>query len=88
MDPSAFWDDSTNTGQGSCAGTSTPCGPISPRVVPIAVFDPALFEQTRSTPGGPQLRVTNVLGVFIDGVVKVSVTGYVVPLPGLIEPGQ
>src|SRR5262245_13001352 len=36
QDPSAYWNTSTNTVSSSCAPA---CGPFSPRIVPIAVFD-------------------------------------------------
>jgi hypothetical protein len=82
LDPLATFDPDTNTLQDSCAQAPVPCGQISPRVGAIAVFDPHLFQQTLSNPGGPQIRVTNLFGVFIDGIVNGSVRGYLVTVPG------
>lgn len=86
LDPTAFWDHDTNSIQGSCAQAGTPCGPVSPRIGAVVFFDPALFEQTRSAPGGPQIRVSNLFGVFVDGVNTGSVTGHIVALPGIFIP--
>jgi hypothetical protein len=83
LDPEAWWDRDLNIVRNSCANVS--CGPISPRIVAIAVFDPALFEASLINSGQPQLVITNVIGVFIDGVVGGNVTGYLVALPGSLR---
>lgn len=88
LDPNAEWDGANEVIVNSCATTSLPCAAVSPRLVAVATFDPALYEQTRSNPGGPQLRVTNLIGVFIDGVVKGAVNGYLSALPGVVQGGQ
>lgn len=85
LDPDAVWEHDSNAIVNSCAGAGT-CGPISPRIGVVVFFDPAWFEQTRSMPGGPQIRVSNLFGVFVDGINNGSVTGHLVNVPGLIEP--
>jgi hypothetical protein len=77
LDPNATWDAEHNSVINSCA----PAESASPRIVAIAVFDPAMFEATLMMSGQPQLVVTNVIGVFIDGVVGGRVTGYLTRLP-------
>jgi hypothetical protein len=65
---------------------SLSCGSASPRIVAIAVFNPDLFEASLLNSGQPQLVITNVIGVFIDGVVGGKVTGYVAALPAMNQP--
>jgi hypothetical protein len=85
LDPSAWWNHATNSVEGSCA-PSLSCGSASPRIVAIAVFNPDLFEASLLNSGQPQLVITNVIGVFIDGVVGGKVTGFVAALPAMNKP--
>jgi hypothetical protein len=87
LDPDAVWNPVTSSVQNSCA-PSPSCGSVSPRIVPIAVFNPAVFEASLINSGQPELVITNVIGVFIDGVVGGKVTGYIValPTPNIPEP--
>ena len=82
QDLSAYWDDVNNRVGGSCADNETPCAPFSPRLAAIAVFDPAEFEISKRSPGALQLRVVNVVGVFVDGYMNGLVVGRLAPLPG------
>jgi hypothetical protein len=82
LDPNAAWEPWSKQVINSCAPS---CGPVSPRIVVIAVFDPSVFEASLINSGQPQLVVTNVIGVFIDGVVGGKVTGYLVSLPGAAQ---
>jgi hypothetical protein len=83
LDPNAKW--ANGRVINSCTESSPSCGSVSPRIVAIAVFDPAMFEASLINSGQPQLVVTNVIGVFIDGVVGGKVTGYLVSLPGAAQ---
>ncbi len=78
LDPDAMWDP-VNGVINSCA-PSPSCGSISPRLVAIAVFDPEFFESSVNNSSQPWLRITNFIGVFIDGVVGGKVTGYITPI--------
>jgi hypothetical protein len=80
LDPDAVWDPVAREVINSCA-PSPSCGSVSPRIVSIAAFDPAVFEASLSNAGQPQLVVTNLIGVFIDGVIGGKVVGYLTALP-------
>jgi len=94
-DPGASWDSVNKRIAGSCVPA---CAPISPRVVPIAVFDIDEFQWRRekgdwasawnSYPanpcptGGRCIRVTNILGYFVDRMSGNDVIGYLTSYPG------
>jgi len=82
QDPTAFWDPVTNSVHMSCADNDPPCAPFSPRLAIVAVFDPAEFELSKRSPGALQLRVVNVLGVFLEGYLNGLVVGRLAPIPG------
>ena len=73
-DPSAYWDSSTNTVAGGCtaAGTCLSINPlqigISPRIVPIALFDPQAYASAGFNGNGGMARVVNLLGFFLRGM--------------------
>ena len=52
----------------------------------IIAFNPAFFEWGLIKDGRPQLVVTNMIGVFIDGIVGGKVTGYLTALPWNPQP--
>jgi hypothetical protein len=81
QDQDAWWDDNTNDIALSCADYETPCAPFSPRLAAIAVFDPAELEMSKRSPGALQLRVVNVVAVFIEGYMNGLVFGRVAPFP-------
>ena len=100
QDPSATWNTSTNSVDGSCAPT---CAPFSPRIVPIAVFDMDEYQWRKaennwttawepgvgpgagafSCPtGGSCIRVTNIIGFFVESLTSADVLGRVAMYPG------
>jgi len=81
LDPDAKWDPLKGV-INSCA-PSPSCGSVSPRLVAIAVFDPERFESSLINSDQPWLRITNFIGVFIDGVVGGKVTGYITTLSSM-----
>jgi hypothetical protein len=85
LDPDAMFDAMHGVVINSCA-PSPSCGSVSPRLVAIAVFDPARFEWSLINSGQPSLVITNFIGVFIDGVVGGKVTGYITALPSMSNP--
>ena len=82
LDPGARWDTSTLSVTGSCAQAATPCGPRSPRVVAVPVYNTAVFDSTRRQ-GLPEFVIVNILGFFIDRMQGNDVIGYLTEAPGL-----
>jgi hypothetical protein len=78
LDPFAMWDPEIRTVMYSCAPS---CAPVSPRIVTVVAFDPERYERSWWNGGQPVLMVTNIVNVFIDGVVGGKVTGYITLLP-------
>jgi hypothetical protein len=85
LDPTAYWDVANRTINESCAENPTPCAPFSPRLGVVAAYDPDAFEQSLAQSGSPQLRVSNVVGVFIEGYYDGYVIGRLVPVP-VVQP--
>jgi hypothetical protein len=73
-DPSATWSTSTNTVTGGCttAGNCSTVNPlglsISPRIVPIALFNPQAYIDAGYTGNNGMARVVNLLGFFVEGM--------------------
>ena len=82
LDPNAEWDADSMSVVGSCAQAATPCGPQSPRIVAIPVFDTATYYSTKRQ-GLPVFTVVNILGFFIDDMQGNNVVGYLTKAPGL-----
>ena len=94
-DPGASWDVANNRVSGSCVPA---CAPISPRIVPITVFDIDEFQWRRTggdwtsawgtypanpcPTGGRCIRVANILGFFVDRMSGSDVIGYLTSYPG------
>ncbi len=75
-DPSAYW----NTAMRRVESTRSP----SPRIIVIPVFDPLVYEDSRQH-GRQDIKVTNLVGFFIDHVTGNSIYGRLVPATGLIR---
>ena len=84
-DPDAYWDPSTKTIKNGCVetlscyryvnGSTTVADPnatVSPRVVPLPVFDPQLQFQTG------QIRMVNILGFFLEPMQDKDLRGILV----------
>lgn len=94
-DPGASWDPVNRRITGSCVPG---CAPMSPRVVPITVFDidefqwrreggdwTSAWKTHRANPcptGGKCVRVANILGFFVDRMSGGDVIGYLTSYPG------
>jgi hypothetical protein len=72
QDVDASWDDATR----SIVSTHL----VSPRLGVIAAIDPAEYEQS-SVSNPPRVRVTNLLGFFVEGYVNGYVIGVLAPIP-------
>jgi hypothetical protein len=85
LDPNAEWDPISKTVINSCA-PSPACGAVSPRIVTVLAFDPMEYERSWWPGGQPSLQATNIVGVFIDGLVGGKVTGYITTPPWMTNP--
>ena len=86
LDPDATFNTTTKMVEGSCAPG---CGPQSPRIVPISVFDTEDFnyrqaagDWTECPGGGKCLKVVKILGYFVSHMSGEDVVGYLMTLPG------
>lgn len=92
LDPGATWNAATKTVTGSCAPG---CATISPRIVPLPVFDldeyqysDAVNQWPQCVGGGQCVRVVNILGFFVASVGGGGdVTGYLIRYPGVLKAG-
>lgn len=91
QDPSAIWNATDRLVDNSCAPG---CAPMSPRIIPIPVFDMDEYQYRRAAndwsgcPGGGRcVRVVNVLGFFADRIQSGDITGYLMTYPGDFVPG-
>jgi hypothetical protein len=92
LDPGASWNAGTKEVQGSCAPT---CAAISPRIVPIALFDADDYQKRNlandwsGCPGGGScVTVVNILGFFVAGMQGNDVMGYLLTVPGEFLTGK
>jgi len=89
-DSGASWNSGTNSIEGSCAPT---CAPISPRLVPIALYDVDQYEAMRASgdwsgcpSGQPCVRIVNLVGFFIGSISGPGAAdGYLTNYPGLVS---
>jgi hypothetical protein len=72
LDPSATWNAGTNSVSGGCSATATctnsPDPSISPRVVPIAVFNPQQLSTSTCSGDNCVVQVVNIFGFFVEGM--------------------
>ena len=74
-DPSAYWDDATN----SVVSQKHP----SPRVRAIPLFDPVYYETGKQQGKNASLKFVNYLGFFVEGMQGNEVVGRITPIGGL-----
>ncbi len=73
-DPAAKWNTATNSVTGGCttAGNCQTVNPlglsISPRIVPIALFNPQAYVDAGYNGNNGMARVVNLLGFFVEGM--------------------
>jgi len=87
LDPGATFDTNSKQVSGGCMAAGT-CD-LSPRVVPIALFDPDDYQRRdvsndwSGCPGGGScVTVINILGFFVAGMQGNDVLGYMLTVPG------
>jgi hypothetical protein len=95
LDPEAYWDPVSKTIKDSCVETHTcyryvdgstlvadPNATVSPRVVPLPVFDPQVQFETGD------VKMVNILGFFLKPMVGKDLSGILVNRPGLLVSGS
>jgi Flp pilus assembly protein TadG len=92
-DVSVTWDDGSATMENSCAPG---CAAISPRLIPIVLFDPQRFQLGRATgnwtqagvgcpTNDPCVRVSNIVGFFVHGEFgSYAAHGHILRYPGSV----
>ena len=83
LDPHATFNDATGSVQNSCAQTANPCATMSPRIVAIPIFDTGWYHEGQQT-GRTQLRIVNILGLFIESMQGQDVNGVFMRIPGVL----
>lgn len=66
QDPDAYWDTNLNNRQGCVSRDGRTCVSDSPRIRPLAMFDPRDYPDLGMKP----FNITNFVGVFVEDVVQ------------------
>jgi hypothetical protein len=74
QDPGASWNPTTKKVEGSCCA-------LSPRVVPIALYNPDVYADGQQN-GRTEIQVSNIVGFFVDSLNGNDVIGYLTVYPG------
>lgn len=67
-DQSGYWDLGTNKPAGGCVEAGNCPGGLTPRIQPIALFDPSVFNGSGCTGGTCITKVVNIIGFYIEGI--------------------
>lgn len=88
LDPAASWDPAANAGHGAVAGGCMGAGTcaMSPRMVALPVFDTGAYAEGKQG-GRIEVRIVNILGLFIEGLQGNDVIGYLTHYPALVAEG-
>lgn len=78
-DPGAYWDDSTNKVKGSAYGAGTQ----SPRVFPIPLYDPIVYDSGKRNGRTADLVTANWIGFFLETTQGNGITGRIIPIAGI-----
>ena len=72
LDPNSSWNTGTNSVQGGCMANQSCNNPtgvnLSPRIAPIAIFDPITYANSGCSGNNCYARVINMLGFYIEGM--------------------
>ena len=77
-DPGAYWDTGCNCVKGSGYG-------VSPRVVPIPLYDPVYYATGKANGRNADFKVANWLGFFVVGRSGNNVSGRITPVSGVFD---
>ncbi|HSC27315.1 MAG TPA: pilus assembly protein TadG-related protein [Vicinamibacterales bacterium] len=76
-DPNAFWNEVTNTVDGSTYSGQ------SPRTFPIPLYDPEYYDSGKRNGRMADLKVANWIGFFAESVSGNSIYGRIIPIAGI-----
>ena len=76
-DPGAYWDTVTNKVKGSAYGGK------SPRVFPIPLYDPIVYDSGKRNGRTADLVTANWIGFFIDHIEGNGIVGRIIPIAGI-----
>ena len=77
QDPTAYWD-------GTQKRVISPLGK-SPRIFPIPLYDPQVFEEGKQQGRTADLVSRNWIGFFVERLTGNEVYGRIVPITGIID---
>ena len=78
-DPSTYWDDSTGTVKGSKFGND------SPRVFPIPLYDPIVYDSGKRNGRTADLVTANWIGFYLDYIEGNGLVGRIIPIGGIYD---
>ena len=76
-DPNAYWDDVTNKVRGSAYGVK------SPRVFPIPLYDPIIYDSGKRNGRTADLVTANWIGFFLESTAGNGIWGRIIPIAGI-----
>jgi len=76
-DPSAYWDPYTNKMKGSAFGSK------SPRVFPIPLYDPIVYDSGKRNGRTADLVTANWIGFFLEEIQGNGLWGRIIPISGI-----
>ena len=76
-DPGAYWDTATNKVKGSTAGAQ------SPRVFPIPLYDPIVYDSGKRNGRTADLVTANWIGFFLEYLEGNGIWGRIIPIAGI-----
>ena len=76
-DPGAYWDPSTNKMKNSAFGAK------SPRVFPIPLYDPIVYDSGKRNGRTADLVTANWIGFFLEEIRGISLWGRIIPIAGI-----
>ena len=77
QDPGAYWDTATNKVKNSAFGGK------SPRVFPIPLFDPIVYDSGKRNGRTADLVTANWIGFFLDHIEGNGLVGRIIPIAGI-----
>jgi Flp pilus assembly protein TadG len=76
-DPGAYWDTATNKVKGSAFGAK------SPRVFPIPLYDPIVYDSGKRNGRTADLVTANWIGFFLEEIQGNGLWGRIIPIAGI-----
>jgi Flp pilus assembly protein TadG len=83
-DPTAYWDPAP----GGCNCVKGSVFGVSPRIRPLPLYDPQVYETGKENGRNADLTIGNYLGFFIEGTQGNQVVGRITPISGLVDGGS